>query len=126
MAHLHVGHVGELLAIAAVDDRSLRPQLVDARIGIGAVAGRQFLDQEGVETLVLQIFEARHDGHDFHSSPSAATTALEIGRIGSSFGSRALNMRSEERRVGKEGVSKCRSRWSQYPYIKNTVIKVMY
>src|SRR3546814_16515531 len=26
----------------------------------------------------------------------------------------ALNNRSEERRVGKEGVSKCRSRWSPY------------
>src|SRR3546814_20955699 len=26
--------------------------------------------------------------------------------------------RSEERRVGKECVSTCRSRWSQYPYIK--------
>src|SRR3546814_5531116 len=27
---------------------------------------------------------------------------------------RALNTRSEERRVGKEWVSTCRSRWSQY------------
>src|SRR3546814_17014690 len=26
-----------------------------------------------------------------------------------------LEMRSEERRVGKEGVSTCRSRWSPYP-----------
>src|SRR3546814_13408812 len=30
---------------------------------------------------------------------------------------RMLN-RSEERRVGKEGVSTCRSRWSPYPYKK--------
>src|SRR3546814_13744582 len=28
-------------------------------------------------------------------------------------------MRSEERRVGKECVSTCRSRWSPYPYTKN-------
>src|SRR3546814_14627080 len=28
-------------------------------------------------------------------------------------------MRSEERRVGKECVSTCRSRWSQYVYKKN-------
>src|SRR3546814_993021 len=27
---------------------------------------------------------------------------------------RRKNMRSEERRVGKEGVSTCRSRWAQY------------
>src|SRR3546814_16761257 len=30
--------------------------------------------------------------------------------------------RSEERRVGKEGVSKCRSRWSPYPKKKNNII----
>src|SRR3546814_21103979 len=32
----------------------------------------------------------------------------------------ALIDRSEERRVGKECVSTCRSRWSQYPYTKKT------
>src|SRR3546814_15361025 len=31
--------------------------------------------------------------------------------------------RSEERRVGKECVSTCRSRWSQYNLKKNTTIK---
>src|SRR3546814_17533787 len=30
-------------------------------------------------------------------------------------------MRSEERRVGKECVSTCRSRWSQYHYTKKTI-----
>src|SRR3546814_15154203 len=30
--------------------------------------------------------------------------------------------RSEERRVGKECVSQCRSRWSPYYYKKNTII----
>src|SRR3546814_20700351 len=29
--------------------------------------------------------------------------------------------RSEERRVGKECVSTCRSRWSPYPYKKKTI-----
>src|SRR3546814_11810269 len=33
---------------------------------------------------------------------------------------KALERRSEERRVGKECVSTCRSRWSQYHYKKNT------
>src|SRR3546814_13128775 len=32
-----------------------------------------------------------------------------------------LGHRSEERRVGKECVSTCRSRWSPYPYKKNNV-----
>src|SRR3546814_10906266 len=31
------------------------------------------------------------------------------------FGAALLGMRSEERRVGKECVSTCRSRWSPYP-----------
>src|SRR3546814_13212200 len=30
--------------------------------------------------------------------------------------------RSEERRVGKDCVSTCRSRWSPYPYKKNTIV----
>src|SRR3546814_16547313 len=33
---------------------------------------------------------------------------------------RYQDWRSEERRVGKECVSKCRSRWSPYPYKKKT------
>src|SRR3546814_6702224 len=33
---------------------------------------------------------------------------------------RGQGRRSEERRVGKECVSKCRSRWSPYHYIKKT------
>src|SRR3546814_20796519 len=32
-------------------------------------------------------------------------------------------LRSEERRVGKECVSTCRSRWSPYHYKKNNIIK---
>src|SRR3546814_14992895 len=35
-----------------------------------------------------------------------------------------LLVRSEERRVGKECVSTCRSRWSPYHYKKNTVISI--
>src|SRR3546814_19784299 len=31
----------------------------------------------------------------------------------------ATQARSEERRVGKESDSTCRSRWSRYPYTKN-------
>src|SRR3546814_18310974 len=34
-----------------------------------------------------------------------------------------MRSRSEERRVGKECVSTCRSRWSPYHYKKKTVIK---
>src|SRR3546814_14663263 len=36
-----------------------------------------------------------------------------------------IDARSEERRVGKECVSTCRSRWSPYPYKKNTKKKII-
>src|SRR3546814_19317384 len=35
---------------------------------------------------------------------------------------RQLDERSEERRVGKECGSTCRSRWSQYHYTKTTIL----
>src|SRR3546814_16886723 len=38
---------------------------------------------------------------------------------GASTGSARTDLRSEERRVGKECVSTCRSRWSPYHYKKN-------
>src|SRR3546814_12320133 len=41
-----------------------------------------------------------------------------IGRILHAFGMDSLNKRSEERRVGKEGVSTFKSRWS--PYLSKT------
>src|SRR3546814_12566952 len=42
---------------------------------------------------------------------NAAAAGLRIGAVTLSLGS---TPRSEERRVGKEGVSTCRSRWSPY------------
>src|SRR3546814_8757764 len=38
----------------------------------------------------------------------------ELGITGSDWANKRLNERSEERRVGKECVSTCRSRWSTY------------
>src|SRR3546814_15421424 len=37
----------------------------------------------------------------------------------------AIQARSEERRVGKECVSTCRSRWSPYHSKKNKMIKIL-
>src|SRR3546814_6812258 len=44
------------------------------------------------------------------------TTTLELALMAmeAGFPAGALNVRSEERRVGKECVSTCRSRWSPY------------
>src|SRR3546814_12160080 len=57
------------------------------------------------------------------SAVGAAAAALDLdpfGTVRASSPTRGGN-RSEERRVGHEGVSTCRSRWSPYHYKKNTV-----
>src|SRR3546814_11358911 len=48
-----------------------------------------------------------------------STVAAGLGGVASTAGSAAAQ-RSEERRVGKECVSTCRSRWSPYHYKKQT------
>src|SRR3546814_4350588 len=52
-------------------------------------------------------YAARSEAPGFLPSSSTSSSALDTNRS-------ALAYRSEERRVGKECVSKCRSRWSQY------------
>src|SRR3546814_6392630 len=65
----------------------------------------------GVQTCALPIFSSRAFGR-----ASRATRPFIFGRIASSSRSecRKARKRSEERRVGKECVSTCRSRWSPY------------
>src|SRR3546814_19682095 len=66
--------------------------------------------------LPLQYPEARTRSH----SNRRGTTGQPGGRGSSRFeGSRIINSRSAERRVGKECVSTCRSRWSPYHKKKN-------
>src|SRR3546814_3099803 len=57
----------------------------------------------GVQTCALPIWRSR-------CSSSALSTDQQIGETPM----RAMVVRSEERRVGKECVSTCRSRWSPY------------
>src|SRR3546814_13999405 len=47
-------------------------------------------------------------------SPSLKAVGPSLKAVGPSLKAVGLNKRSEERRVGKECVSTCRSRWSQY------------
>src|SRR3546814_12537567 len=64
----------------------------------------------------------RHANTSAASVPLAFDEAVRDGRIkpGHLVLMEAIGggLRSEERRVGKECVSTCRSRWSQYPYKK--------
>src|SRR3546814_15143479 len=54
---------------------------------------------------------------DGYAGPYRLTLRVEEGRLGFDIG-RADGARSEERRVGKECASTCRSRWSPYHYKK--------
>src|SRR3546814_13961625 len=63
-----------------------------------------------------------HSDASYHSNPLLALTGdgairgagLELRLYGVDPDTAAARARSEERRVGKEGVSTCRSRWSPY------------
>src|SRR3546814_20026638 len=63
---------------------------------------RTFASLEGVPRAIVHLYNA--------VSPQFRRIVLGMDRAG----------RSEERRVGKEGVSTCRSRWSPYNYKKKT------
>src|SRR3546814_16388612 len=52
-----------------------------------------------------------------------ASMSRVAGQASTGVDSAPDGVRSEERRVGKECVSTCRSRWSPYQYKKNTKLK---
>src|SRR3546814_14808932 len=69
------------------------------RIGFGGIVAVELLDH----------LRAEVGGHHDHGVAEIHRAALAVGEA-----------RSEERRVGKECVSTCRSRWSPYNYKKKT------
>src|SRR3546814_10973483 len=87
------------------DLRSLRVFVMVAEAGGMTSAARQLgLTQSSVSQIVGNLEEALGSAlFDRSVRPLALTAA-----------------RSEARRVGKEGVSTCRSRWSPYPLKNNT------
>src|SRR3546814_15305453 len=82
-----------------------------AALGAGAAGGR------GGVTMVYSTFSP------FASSEVEMPIGLALSRWVSRLRSTRTG-RSEERRVGKECVSTCRSRWSPYHYKKNKTNKV--
>src|SRR3546814_14103316 len=54
--------------------------------------------------------------HPDRETPLGQGIAVERGRVEIAIIARRRFLRSEERRVGKECVSTCRSRWSSYHY----------
>src|SRR3546814_10962176 len=78
-----------------------------------------------VNQYPLGAFQRAHDRVHLLSHLDAWATALDHGDdllkvpIGPLQPVDHIPVRSEERRVGKECVSTCRSRWSPYHYKKN-------
>src|SRR3546814_10322267 len=59
-----------------------------------------------------RLFDALHQA-DASAAPAIAVASIPAEGLGVAINDR-LKRRSEERRVGKECVSTCRSRWSPY------------
>src|SRR3546814_18149157 len=82
--------------------------------GIDCIIGRDFR----VKPEALQDFSARllePIEQDLVIVAGSIAYSDRIARRHRSAGwAREISLRSEERRVGKEGVSTCRSRWSRY------------
>src|SRR3546814_13206938 len=72
---------------------------------------RPIIEQVGRDEGAVRV-----DQRDRVDDPRVGGRRVRIvrGRLGEEAGAKLLDMRSEERRVGKECVSTCRSRWSPY------------
>src|SRR3546814_20035826 len=82
--------------------------------GIGGLAATLAIQRAGCRVTVYEIGESlREFGAGVVITPNAmhALNSLGVGKQLAASGEPG-QPRSEERRVGKEGVSTCRSRWS--------------
>src|SRR3546814_20128168 len=75
-----------------------------------------------------QDHEAEHDQRDLRRPAGIAHPQPDVEHAGGQRshrkevdGAEVVEARSEERRVGKECVSTCRSRWSPYHYKKKKI-----
>src|SRR3546814_17111752 len=76
----------------------------------------------GVQTCALPIWRTDTAFEAELRTPAAELDAMPVELCSpecrARLGDQHCRVRSEERRVGKECVSTCRSRWSPYPYKK--------
>src|SRR3546814_14679104 len=111
----------DLLCLLAVDDRHQAVNRLAFQVGRGdagdGVVGQVVLgvalaelaagvDQHDLAAAVLRLVPAQHN----HYPGGGGVVEQVVGQ----------QDRSAERRVGKECVSTCRSRWSRYPEKQNT------
>src|SRR3546814_12654764 len=92
----------------------LRPGQVEDRqqVDIADRAQVERSDDEPFERLIGGENEKREGKAEYAVRPVGCERACLLVRLP---GRRRQRTRSEERRVGKECVSTCRSRWSPYP-----------
>src|SRR3546814_18934095 len=95
------GKVGGVLFLGLV---AVDLDLAQARVGIGRVLSHQWCDAQAPGGVV----GGRPPGLEF----ARGVDVLALGVDGAA--ELVADQRSEERRVGKECVSQCRSRWSPY------------
>src|SRR3546814_7812455 len=92
---------------------------VEAGAQAAFLAPAEILARQHYETLRtllagLPVNLAVLTGRDKGRAREATLMGLADGSIDVLIGTHAIFQQSEERRVGKEGVSTCRSRWSPY------------
>src|SRR3546814_8159583 len=73
-----------------------------------------FVKQKTAYEMRISDWSSDVCSSDLMSAVPRATLRQPVGRIQNRFMAAVASSRSEERRVGKECVSTCRSRWSPY------------
>ena len=77
--------------------RSGRPLIITTNLPLKEIKSETMLDKRRIYDRILEM-----------------CTPMYVGGTSKREMIASMKMRSEERRVGKEGASKCRSRWSPY------------
>src|SRR3546814_3892230 len=77
------------------------------------VCSSDLLDIE-TEAQIIARYQREHETSDATFGPLELDRFSTLQQLSRALGESAADMRSEERRVGKECVSTCRSRWSPY------------
>src|SRR3546814_14265254 len=113
-----VGYIGFADAWGDVGYAALQKYAKEA--GIEVVANERYARADNsVAAQVLKVIAAKPDavlgGGAGTPGPLPYIGLHERGYKGALYGTHAILRRSEERRVGKECVRTCRSRWSPYP-----------
>src|SRR3546814_15925571 len=102
-----------LLVIEAFELLSREPGFDSRRVRL--LIGGDGVDAGEVDRRIAALPFARRLGWLKPPEMRAILTRSDVGLLPMNFASPAFNnKRSEERRVGKECVSTCRSRWSPY------------